>query len=114
MSKMPVVAVSDTTLDRLETPMLVVVMARDALDLTGELSAVNDATNGALGRAIERRDFRGGRDETLLLGGGATGVQRVLVIGVGPIAADITAADRAVKIRRAATLAGRQANKLGV
>jgi leucyl aminopeptidase len=91
----------------LETPLLVVALA-NAPTLTGELTAVDAATAGALGRALARRDFRGGRDETLHLSGGATGAQRVLLIGMGP------ATDRVGALRRAAALAGRQGNRLGV
>ena len=40
---------------------------RSGADATSELDAVNSATGGALGRALARRDFRGGRDEVLHL-----------------------------------------------
>jgi leucyl aminopeptidase len=57
---------------------------------------------------LSRRDFRGGRDETLHLSGGERGVQRVLFVGMGP------GTDRTASLRRAGALAGRQANRLGV
>src|SRR4051812_13660940 len=115
MSMIPSIAVSDVALDRLDTPLLVVAVGKDALDIVGELASVDTATNGALGRAIERRDFRGGRDETLMLGGSATGIQRVLLVGTGPTpAGDANSQERVIQVRRAATLAGRQASKLGV
>jgi leucyl aminopeptidase len=91
----------------LDTPLLVV--ALPALpSLTDELKPIDAATSGAFGRALTRRDFRGGRDETLHLSGGEHGVQRVLFIGMG------AATDRVGALRRAAALAGRQGNRLGV
>lgn len=94
-------------LGSLDTPLLVLALP-SAPTLTPELQPVDGITNGALGRALSRRDFRGGRDETLHLSGGSAGVQRVLLIGMG------TPSDRAAGLRRAAMLAGRQGNKLGV
>jgi leucyl aminopeptidase len=91
----------------LDTPLLVIALV-SAPSLTAELRPVDAATSGALGRALSRRDFRGGRDEVLHLGGGATGVQRVLLVGMG------STPDRAMALRRAGAIAGRQANKLGV
>lgn len=91
----------------LDTPLLVVALEKAAA-LTDALKPVDAATGGALGRALSRRDFRGGRDETLHLAGGEKGVQRVLLIGMGP------AAERVGALRRAGALAGRQANRLGV
>jgi leucyl aminopeptidase len=115
MSMIPSITVSDVALDRLETPLLVVAIAKESLEVVGELAAVDAATNGSLGRAIERRDFRAGRDETLLLAGGAQGIQRVLLVGIGGApAGGVSMADRTLQVRRAAMLAGRQANKLGV
>jgi len=91
----------------LETPLLVVASAA-APTLTDEFRAVDTITGGALARALGRRDFRGGRDETLHLSGGDRGAQRVLLVGMGP------AADRVAALRRASAIAGRQANRLGV
>ncbi len=99
--------VAAPTLSALETPLLVVALPT-APTLTDELRPIDAATGGALGRALARRDFRGGRDETLHLSGGERGVLRVLLVGMG------TVADRAAALRRAGAIAGRQANKLGV
>jgi leucyl aminopeptidase len=110
----PNISVSEVELDRLETPLLVIPLSADT-QIVGELTTVDGATGGALGRAVDRRDFRGGRDETLLLGGGERGIQRVLLIGTGPnLPGGATLPERLLQLRRAATLAGRQANKLGV
>jgi leucyl aminopeptidase len=94
-------------LGALDTPLLVVALSTGPT-MTAELQPVDTITGGALGRALARRDFRGGRDETLHLAGGERGVQRVLLLGMGP------AADRTTALRRAGAIAGRQANKLGV
>ncbi|MGH7669242.1 MAG: leucyl aminopeptidase [Gemmatimonadaceae bacterium] len=90
----------------LETPLLAVGLAAGAT-LTGDLSVIDAATAGALGRALAARDFRGARDEVLCLGGSASGVRRVLLVGMGKITR------RTDALRRAATLATRQAGKLG-
>ena len=71
------------------------------------LAAIDASLGGALLRSLDRRDFRGGRDETLLLVGGDTGLQRVLLVGRG--AAPLTRATA----RRAAAIAARQAVRLG-
>src|SRR4051812_29197929 len=93
----------------LDTPLLVVALPSSPA-IGADLQVVDTATGGALGRAVARRDFRGGRDETLHLAGGSTdrGVQRVLLVGMGP------ATDRVSSLRRAGAIAGRAANKAGV
>jgi leucyl aminopeptidase len=91
----------------LDSPLLVVALATNPT-LTDDLKPIDSVTGGALGRALGRRDFRGGRDETLHLAGGERGVQRLLFVGMGP------ATDRLSALRRAGAIAGRQANKLGV
>jgi leucyl aminopeptidase len=94
-------------LGALESPLLVLALSSGAT-LPEGLDVVDRATAGALRRFVERRDFRGSRDELLHLSGTTGGIQRVLLIGMG------SAADRVTALRRAAALAGRQANKLGV
>jgi leucyl aminopeptidase len=91
----------------LDSPLLVVALATNPA-LTDELRPIDAVTGGALGRALGRRDFRGGRDETLHLAGGERGIQRVLFVGMGP------ATDRVGALRRAGAIAGRQATRLGV
>ena len=89
-----------------DSPLLTIVLSQDpSLDET--LRAVDAPLAGAIQRSIARRDFRGGRDETMLFVGGDTGAQRVLLVGRG--SAPLT---RAVA-RRAAAIAARQACKLG-
>ena len=94
-------------LGALDTPLLALALAAKPA-LTDDLRAVDAALGGALGRVLERRDFRGARDETLHLAGGARGPQRVLLVGTG------AATDRAVALKRAAALAARRAGSLGV
>jgi len=89
-----------------ETPLLAVILPA-APALNEELSAVDATLGGALARTLARRDFRGGRDETLLVVGGDRGAQRVLLVGRGAAALTRTTA------RRAAAIAARQAAKLG-
>ena len=93
-------------LGSLDTPLLAIALPQGAT-LTSDLSAADAATGGALGRLLGSRDFRGGRDELLHLAGGARGIRRVLLVGIGK------ATDRVAALRRAATLASRQAGKLG-
>ena len=101
------VTARDADLGRLETPLLIVALGSNpAIDAA--LDPADRGTNGALRRAVERRDFRGGRDELLHLAGGAQGVQRVLLVGMG------NGTDRVGAIRRAATLGARQAQRMGV
>jgi leucyl aminopeptidase len=90
----------------LVTPLLIVILPQDA-SLPAELSAVDAQLHGAMARSIARRDFRGGRDETMLLIGGESGVQRVLLVGRGSAPLTRTTA------RRAAAIGTRQAVKLG-
>jgi leucyl aminopeptidase len=99
--------VAAPTLGALETPLLVVALP-NAPTLTDELRPIDAATNGALGRALTRRDFRGGRDEMLHLSGGDRGILRVLLVGLGVVT------DRPAALRRAGAISGRQANRLGV
>ena len=91
----------------LDVPLLVVALPTSP-SVTPELSAVDAATNGALGRAIMRRDFRGGRDETLHLAGGERGIQRILLVGMGPASDRPAVAATCRRHRRAAGVAARR------
>jgi len=72
------------------------------------IAALDTASQGALSRTIDMKDFRGTRDETLHLTGFAKGPRRLLLVGMGGVT------DRRAAFKRAATLAARNANRLGV
>src|SRR5712671_1904510 len=88
------------------TALLVVALPENPT-LAG-IAGLDTATQGALSRMIEMKDFRGSRDETLHLTGIAKGPRRILLIGMGAVT------DRRASFRRAATLAARNAHRLGV
>jgi leucyl aminopeptidase len=88
-----------------KTPLLAVLLAADA-PLPKGLSVLDKQMDGALSLALRRKDFSGGRDETLLLLNTGAGPERVLLVGTG--ANDIKG------LTRAATLAGRKINALNV
>jgi leucyl aminopeptidase len=90
----------------LSTPLLAVALAAGEA-LPAALAPVDAALHGALGRALARRDFRGARDETLHVGGAESGVERVLLVGMGK------PKDRTAALKRAGAVAGRAAAKLG-
>ena len=91
----------------LSTPLLAIALPAGAT-MSADLDAVNKATGGGFARAMARRDFRGGRDEVLHFAGAETGIQRVLLVGMGKVT------DRVSALRRAGAIAARQASKLGV
>lgn len=88
------------------TALLVVALGENPT-LAG-IAALDTATQGALSRTIELKDFRGTRDETLHLTGVAKGPRRLLLVGMGPVT------DRRTSFRRAASVAARNAQRLGV
>ena len=94
--------------EKLSTPLLVIILGLDA-EVSSTLEPVDVLLNGSMARTLSRKDFRGSRDETfMLVAGENSGVERVLLVGRG--SADLS---RAV-VRRAASIAARQASKLGV
>ena len=58
--------------DTADAPLLVLALPSGAT-LTPALTALDAALGGALRRSLDRKDFRGARDETLVLPGGAKG-----------------------------------------
>jgi leucyl aminopeptidase len=93
----------------LTTPLLAVALAADE-QLPPALAGLDERLTGALARALSRRDFRGGRDETLHVGGLDEGVERVLLVGMGK---GSTKEARYAALRRAGAVAARAATKLG-
>lgn len=90
-----------------DTPLLVVILPAEPT-WPAVLGGIDQLVNGAITRSLARRDFRGGRDETMLFVGGDQGVQRILLVGRGSAPLTRTSA------RRAASIAARQAGKLGL
>ena len=93
-------------LGAIDAPLLVIALPSGAT-LDAALSPLDGVLGGALGRTLERRDFRGARDETLHLSGAAPGPARVLLLGLGK------ATDRSSALRRAGAIAARQAGRMG-
>ncbi len=101
-------SLTQSAAESLDTPLLVVALGSGD-DVPQALATLDrDRLHGAIGRALSRRDFRGGRDEAMHVGGAEAGVERVLLVGTGK------ATDRAAALRRAASVAARAATKLGV
>lgn len=91
---------------RAATPLLIVALPSEPA-MPRALAALDKRYDGALSRAIRRKDFQGGKDETLLLFAPGAGPERVLLVGTG-------SGDAVKGLTRAATLAGRKANAFGV
>jgi leucyl aminopeptidase len=90
----------------LRVPLLAVAMPA-AKSLPRALSRLDKAIGGGISRALRDRDFKGGRDESLLLYGKGRGPSRVLLIGLGPTVSSAS-------VGRAAAIGGRRANSMGV
>jgi leucyl aminopeptidase len=103
-----VVSVSLNSANPAEVGTALLVVALPENPVLGGLSDLDAMVQGALSRSFEMKDFRGSKDETLHLTGVATGPRRLLLIGMGAVT------DRRASLRRAATLAGRNAHRLGV
>jgi leucyl aminopeptidase len=91
---------------RLATPLLAVALPSDK-PLPRPLAALDKSLGGALARAIKQRDFKGSRDETFVILNANRGPQRVMLVGLGANA-------DAAAMTRAASIAGRKANAMGV
>jgi leucyl aminopeptidase len=90
----------------LDSPLLVIALAADEQP-SPAVAPLDGLLHGAISRTFARRDFRGTRDETLHLSGAATGVERVLLVGMGKVT------ERPPAIKRAAAIAARRAISMG-
>src|ERR1019366_5987360 len=68
---------------RLATPLLAVALPSDKT-VPRTLAPLDKALGGAPTRDVKQKDFKGNRDETLLLFAHGKGPQRVLLVGLGP------------------------------
>jgi len=86
---------------------LIGVALQSGKGLPRELARLDRATGGAIARAKRVKDFKGGKDETLLLYARGRGPERVMLVGLGPELTSTT-------VGRAAAVFGRRANAAGV
>ncbi len=91
---------------RLATPLLAIALPANPA-MPRALAALDKRYGGAISRAIRRKDFNGGKDETLMLFAPGAGPERVLLVGLGT-------AERVKGMTRAATMAGRRAQGLNI
>jgi leucyl aminopeptidase len=99
------ISAGSADLGTLRTPALALLLEQ----LTGppSLGSLDSGIANAVLRVTSRRDFRGTRDETMPLLGAESGIERVLLVGMGKVA------DRLASLKRAAAIAARRANQLG-
>src|ERR687886_686735 len=102
----PTVTVRAADLASLTSPLLALALPADP-QLAPEIDSLSGGVGRVIARTLERRDFRGARDETLHLSGAEGGAERILLVGMGKVT------DRASAIRRAAAIAARRAVSLG-
>jgi leucyl aminopeptidase len=102
---------SHAALTAVDTPLLAVFCHAGTngspIALPDALAPLDAALQGAIGRTLARRDFRGGRDEAFVIPGQERGVERVVLVGLGKAPASRAA------WRRAGAVAARVAAKLG-
>jgi len=94
------------------TPLLVLPVYENALELAGLDGDVDRRLGGAVRRVLDQRDFRGRKEETLVLyprENDKLGAQRVLLVGVGK-REDYTVE----RLRRAVGAAARAAERMGL
>src|SRR5688572_1463139 len=95
-----------TDLAALNSPLLVIALPAEGAPPPA-IATLDASLGGSIARTLARRDFRGARDETLHLSGGARGVERLLLVGMGK------GTERPGAIRRAAAIAARRAVSMG-
>ncbi len=105
------VRVARTSVDDLRTPMLVVQLFERDDAPAGALAALDEKLGSPIRRVLERGDFAGKKDETLVLypASADAPVERILLVGAGK-AEDFTVE----RIRRAVGQAVRQAERMRV
>ena len=99
--------VATSPLAQLETPLLALALGQGST-LPASLTELDRVAGGFLDRAVTSGDFKGKRDEALLLYPGGGEAQRILLVGLGK-AGEVTRSS----IRRGAAVAAKRARSLG-
>ncbi|HYK83115.1 MAG TPA: leucyl aminopeptidase [Gemmatimonadales bacterium] len=100
-------SVLTTPLPAVATPLLAVALAQGS-GAPASLGALDRAAGGVIARAIASGDFKGKRDEAVLLYPAAGPAERLLLVGLGK-PGEVTR----TSIRRAAAVAAKRARALG-
>lgn len=101
------VTLNSADMAELDSPLLFIALGSDPA-LPSRAGKLDQALSGSISSAISERAFRGSRDEVYYLSGSSSsGPKRIGLVGMGK--GDITPA----KLKRAASVAARQAVKLG-
>jgi leucyl aminopeptidase len=85
---------------------LIAVALQSGKPMPRVLARLDKSTGGGIARALRDKDFKAGRDETLILYAKGRGPARVLLVGLGN-------AVHSGSVGRAACIAGRRANAMG-
>jgi leucyl aminopeptidase len=99
--------VASALLAEVATPLLAVALAQGSV-VPPSLADLDRAAGGVLTRAVTSGDFKGKRDETVLLYPGGGKAERILLVGLGKLGEVTRNA-----VRRAAAVAARRARALG-
>jgi len=99
-------SVATKPLAQIETPLLAIAVPQGTT-LPASLADLDRAAGGVLARALGAGDYKGKRDETLLVYGSGK-AQRILLVGVGK-AGDVTRS----ALRRAAAVGAKRARTIG-
>ena len=99
------VLTGSANLGALKAPALALLLEQNGA--APDFGSLDRALADAVARVIARRDFRAARDETLHLLGAESGIERVLLVGMGKVA------DRTAALKRAAAIAARKAHQSG-
>jgi leucyl aminopeptidase len=86
---------------------LIAVALQQGKSMPRTLARLDKATGSGISRAMRDKDFKAGKDETLVLYAKGRGPARVILIGLGSAVTSAT-------VGRAAAIAGRRANAMGV
>src|SRR5712692_7802578 len=103
----PTSRVASAPLAEVATPLLAVALAQGSA-VPPSLADLDRAAGGVLTRAITSGDFKGKRDETVLLYPGGGKAERILLVGLGK-GGEVTR----TSVRRAAAVAAKRARAVG-